>query len=222
MTVVGIMRSRRTSARGGAGSVVIGRDNNGVVTNTSTIQESSGGHSHGLTIAGIVVELCAIAVTIWHALHLAHPCGEIMATKVTATKGSVAIGGSNQGQIFNALATDGGSVTFNVQQQQVRSQAPSGEASAGLLRGRFPAFGCPQSREARKCVVSKIIWRSVSELFGVVWSLHCNTSQRTPWTRMAAMTQQNQTLTILDEPLASHDGTLALLRRSSEPSAHAR
>jgi hypothetical protein len=111
-----------------------------------------------------------------------------MATKVTATKGSVAIGGSNQGQIFNALATDGGSVTFNVQQQQVRSQAPSGEASAGLLRGRFPAFGCPQSREARKCVVSKIIWRSVAELFGVVWSLHCNTSQRTPWTRMDAMT----------------------------------
>jgi hypothetical protein len=38
--------------------------------------------------------------------------------KVTASEGSVAVGGDNQGQIFNALATGGGTVNFNIQQQQ--------------------------------------------------------------------------------------------------------
>ena len=38
--------------------------------------------------------------------------------KVTASEGSVAVGGDNQGQIFNALASDGGTITFNIQQQQ--------------------------------------------------------------------------------------------------------
>lgn len=38
--------------------------------------------------------------------------------KVTASEGSVAVGGDNQGQIFNALASGGATVTFNIQQQQ--------------------------------------------------------------------------------------------------------
>jgi hypothetical protein len=38
--------------------------------------------------------------------------------KVTASEGSVAVGGDNKGQIFNALVSDGSTVNFNIQQQQ--------------------------------------------------------------------------------------------------------
>lgn len=38
--------------------------------------------------------------------------------KVTASEGSVAVGGDNQGQIYNAFASGGGTVNLNIQQQQ--------------------------------------------------------------------------------------------------------
>lgn len=55
-------------------SVHVGGSNTGLI-NTGSIgggdEERHGGHSHWLTIIAMLVELAGIAVTLWHAFHLA-------------------------------------------------------------------------------------------------------------------------------------------------------
>jgi hypothetical protein len=65
-------------------------------------------------------------------------------------------------------------------------------------------------------VAFSIIWRNVSELFGVVSALRRNASQTGAATNMAAIHKQNQRFTpIVGTTLGSRDGTLVLPRRSS-------
>jgi uncharacterized membrane protein len=66
-------RSKRTSVHATRGSVAVGGNNNGSITNTNTNRISneapSGGHA--LTVLSILVELVGIAVIVWHTMHLA-------------------------------------------------------------------------------------------------------------------------------------------------------
>ncbi len=62
-------RARQVAASGG--SVAIGGDNMGNVSNVNVGGAHSQSHGHGLTYAAIGVELVGIAVTLWHAWHLA-------------------------------------------------------------------------------------------------------------------------------------------------------
>jgi hypothetical protein len=65
-------------------------------------------------------------------------------------------------------------------------------------------------------VAFRIIWRNVSELFGVVSALRRNASQTVAATNMAAIHKQNQIFTpIVGATLGSREGTLVLPRRSS-------
>jgi hypothetical protein len=65
-------RSKRISVLATRGSVAVGGNNSGTITNTNvnrTSKEvSSGGHA--LTVLAILVELVGIAVIVWHTLHL--------------------------------------------------------------------------------------------------------------------------------------------------------
>jgi hypothetical protein len=62
----------------------------------------------------------------------------------------------------------------------------------------------------------RIIWRNVSELFGVVSALRRNASQTVAATNMAAIHKLNQIFTpIVGATLGSREGTLVLPRRSS-------
>jgi hypothetical protein len=71
----GIKRNKKINVTASNGSMAVGGDNSGVMINTATNNASSlpdyKAHGHGITILGIVVELIAIGVTVWHALHLA-------------------------------------------------------------------------------------------------------------------------------------------------------
>ena len=65
-------RRKQSSAVASNGSVAVGGNNSGPIVNInqpSAPPSHSGGH--GLTIAAIIVELAGIAVTFWHAYHLA-------------------------------------------------------------------------------------------------------------------------------------------------------
>jgi hypothetical protein len=68
----GRAQSKRTSVHASSGSVAVGGNNSGTITNTNISQtnklHSAGGH--GITVLAIVVELAGIAVTIWHVMHL--------------------------------------------------------------------------------------------------------------------------------------------------------
>ena len=68
----GRLRARTSTVKTSTGTVKIGRDNTGSVVNTTTVHAPEKSHGHILTVLGIVVEIFAIAVTIWHAVHLAH------------------------------------------------------------------------------------------------------------------------------------------------------
>jgi hypothetical protein len=73
----------------------------------------------------------------------------------------------------------------------------------------------PKGRVAEG-VAFRIIWRNVSELFGVVSALRRNASQTEAATNMATIHKQNQIFTtIVGATLGSREGTLVLPRRSS-------
>jgi uncharacterized membrane protein len=69
----GRSQSKKNSVNASGGSVAVGRDNSGPITNTNIGSPQKASHSggHTLTIIGILVEVAGIAVTIWHAMHLA-------------------------------------------------------------------------------------------------------------------------------------------------------
>jgi len=77
LVVVGVLlfvagqRKRRSTVSSNS-SVAVGGNNSGSIVNvnqSSAPAAHSGGH--GLSIAAIIVELIGIAVTLWHAFHLA-------------------------------------------------------------------------------------------------------------------------------------------------------
>lgn len=62
----------QSTAQASNGSVAVGRDNSGPITNISVGKGEKAHHGgHGLTIAAIIVELAGIGVTLWHAYHMA-------------------------------------------------------------------------------------------------------------------------------------------------------
>lgn len=68
----GRAQSKRTLVSASSGSVAIGGNNSGTITNTNVSQTNKVHNvgEHGITVLAIVVELTGIAVTIWHAMHL--------------------------------------------------------------------------------------------------------------------------------------------------------
>jgi hypothetical protein len=66
----GRRRSNRLSVRASRGSVAVGGNNIGSITNINQTNEGSSG-GHGLTVVSILVELAGIAAIVWHVLHLA-------------------------------------------------------------------------------------------------------------------------------------------------------
>jgi hypothetical protein len=72
LIIWGRLRAKTSTIKTDTGTVTIGRDNTGSVVNTTTVHAPEKPHGHILTVLGIVVEIFAIAVTIWHAVHLAH------------------------------------------------------------------------------------------------------------------------------------------------------
>lgn len=68
MALFAFTRTRRkgnsVNARGG--SVAVGGNNSGTITNINHVSEGS----HTITIISIIVELVGIGVVIWHAMHL--------------------------------------------------------------------------------------------------------------------------------------------------------
>ena len=71
--LIGRRPSRRSTVSTDRGSIAIGGSAYGPITNLNTGagREHSGSAHHRITILAIVVEIAGIAVTIWHALHLA-------------------------------------------------------------------------------------------------------------------------------------------------------
>lgn len=69
---VGRLYVKRDSVRASGGSVAIGGNNTGAIT-TTNINQRDKPHSSGhlITMVAIFVEIAGIAVTIWHAMHLA-------------------------------------------------------------------------------------------------------------------------------------------------------
>lgn len=68
----GRSRSKTSTIKTNTGTVSIGRDNTGSVVNTTTIHAPDKSHGQFLMTVGTIVEIFGIAVTIWHAVHLAH------------------------------------------------------------------------------------------------------------------------------------------------------
>ena len=63
---------RNRSVTASNGSVAVGGNNSGTITNVSGAGQGSAGHSsHGLTVFAIVVELVGIGGTVWHVVHIA-------------------------------------------------------------------------------------------------------------------------------------------------------
>jgi len=70
---IGRARSKRATVQASGGSVAVGGNNTGSITNTNINQPSKKDSfaEHGITLLAIFVEVAGIAVTVWHALHLA-------------------------------------------------------------------------------------------------------------------------------------------------------
>ena len=68
----GRARTKRVSVHASSGSVAVGGNNSGTITNTN-INQPDKGHTggHAITVIAILVELAGIAVTILHAISLA-------------------------------------------------------------------------------------------------------------------------------------------------------
>lgn len=74
LIAAGTRKTNKTEVSANGGSVAVGGNNSGPIINTNInapekIQTSSGHQM--LTVLGIGVEVIGIAVTIWHAIHLA-------------------------------------------------------------------------------------------------------------------------------------------------------
>jgi hypothetical protein len=68
----GRMTSKRSSVHASGGSVAVGGDNSGSITNVNTTsQKEHGSTGHRITILAIIVEIIGIAVMIWHVKHMA-------------------------------------------------------------------------------------------------------------------------------------------------------
>jgi len=64
-------KSKRVSVHASGGSVAVGGDNIGPITNINQTHKERRAEGHGITVLAIVVELVGIAVIIWHTMHLA-------------------------------------------------------------------------------------------------------------------------------------------------------
>lgn len=75
LIAAGIKRNKKVNVTASHGSMAVGGNNTGVMlniaSNNPTPAPEHKSHGHGLTIIGIIVELAAIGVTVWHAMHLA-------------------------------------------------------------------------------------------------------------------------------------------------------
>jgi hypothetical protein len=71
--LIGRRPSRRSTVSADRGSIAIGGSAYGPVTNLNAATDKEDGASggHRITLLAIIVEIAGIAVTIWHALHLA-------------------------------------------------------------------------------------------------------------------------------------------------------
>lgn len=70
--VVSRSRSKTVRVEASGGSVAVGGKNRGSITNLNVGAPPAASHaSHSLTYVAIGVELVGIAVTIWHAWHMA-------------------------------------------------------------------------------------------------------------------------------------------------------
>ena len=69
--LIGRGRSKRTDVRASHGSVAVGGNNAGQINNVNVGQSSKAHGGHAITILAAIVELVGIAVTVWHAMHLA-------------------------------------------------------------------------------------------------------------------------------------------------------
>ena len=70
--VVSRSRSKTVRVEASGGSVAVGGKNRGSITNLNVGAPRAASHaSHSLTYVAIGVELVGIAVTIWHAWHMA-------------------------------------------------------------------------------------------------------------------------------------------------------
>jgi hypothetical protein len=70
--VVGRSRSKTVRVEASGGSVAVGGKNTGSITNLNVGAPPAAAHgSHSLTYVAIGVELVGIAVTLWHAWHMA-------------------------------------------------------------------------------------------------------------------------------------------------------
>jgi hypothetical protein len=69
LIIVGQLLPKRPSVQASKGSVAVGGQNLGSITNiNSDSKHAAGGHS--ITIIAIFVEIIGIAVMIWHVIHL--------------------------------------------------------------------------------------------------------------------------------------------------------
>ena len=77
LLVVSLVRRKRVTVQASNGIAIGGSVNNSTVNNSTVISQSRSSTpqtkrgGHGLTIVAIVVELVGIAVTLWHASHMA-------------------------------------------------------------------------------------------------------------------------------------------------------
>lgn len=72
LLVVSLVRRKRVTVQAHGGIAIGGNVKNSTVISQSRSSESQAKHGgHGLTIVAIVVELVGIAVTVWHASHMA-------------------------------------------------------------------------------------------------------------------------------------------------------
>ncbi|TXH65485.1 MAG: hypothetical protein E6Q88_13730 [Lysobacteraceae bacterium] len=72
LLVVSLVRRKRVTVQASNGIAIGGSVNNSTVISQSRSSEPQSKHGgHGLTIVAIVVEPVGIAVTLWHASHMA-------------------------------------------------------------------------------------------------------------------------------------------------------
>lgn len=73
LLIVALMRRKRTAVQADRGSVAVGGSNSGIIINHGNQNAAPAKHAggHGLTITAIIIELVGIAVTLWHAYHMA-------------------------------------------------------------------------------------------------------------------------------------------------------
>lgn len=67
-----LRRSKHSSVQASDGSVAVGGNSYGNITNVKMSAPSTPSpRGHGLTVLAVIVEVVGIGVTLWHAFHLA-------------------------------------------------------------------------------------------------------------------------------------------------------